>query len=376
MAAVTVELVEVASDKRAFLRLPERLYTNDPNWVCPLRIDRRDFFNPKKNPFFDAADVALFLVQHDGRNVGRVSAHIYHAHNKVHNERTGFFGFFECEEDFEIARALWDAAGGWLKERGMERMRGPANFTTNHEVGFLADGFDTPPMVMMTHTHPYYIDFAERYGFAKAMDLYAYFTQESDRIPERVERLVQRIRTRSGATIRALDMSRFDDEVRAVRSIYEKAWAPNWGFVPMTKAEFAHMAKEMKLILDPRVVLLAEVEGEIVGFSLALPDINQALIHLNGRLLPFGLLKLLWMTKVRRSIDQLRVLVMGVLPDYQKRGIDHLLHYETRQRGLAAGYRAAETSWVLETNTMMNAVADTLGHSRYKTYRMYDKPLT
>ncbi|HUU46954.1 MAG TPA: N-acetyltransferase [Acidobacteriota bacterium] len=376
MSNIQIIAADSEDQKRAFLRLPEHLYTNDPNWVCPLRIERRDFFDPQKNPFFDGADVQLFLARRNGRDVGRISAHIYHAHNRVHNERTGFFGFFECEKDFAIARALWDAAATWLAEREMERMRGPANFTTNHEVGFLADGFDTPPVVMMPHTHAYYIDFAEEYGFRKAMDLYAYYAQDSVPVPERVERLIGRIAKRSGATIRPLDMKHFDREVEAIQDIYDSAWAPNWGFVPMTKAEFAHMAKDMKQIVDPRVVLIVEVDGKVAGFSLALPDINQVLIRMNGRLFPFGLIKLLWHTKIRHSINRIRVLVMGVLPEYQKRGIDQLLHYETRLRGPVAGYHDAETSWILETNTMMNAVAESLGHERYKTYRVYDYPLT
>jgi GNAT superfamily N-acetyltransferase len=367
--------VERASERRAFLRLPERLYANDPNWVCPLRIERQDFFDPRKNPFFDNADVQLFLAQRDGQTVGRISAHVYHKHNQTHGERTGFFGFFDCESDYSIAEALLAKAAAWLKDQGMDRMRGPANFTTNHEIGFVVDGFDRPPVIMMTYNPPYYPAFVEQFGLRKVMDVYAYHAHKSKPIPERVARLVDRIRQRSGATVRTLDLSRFDDEVSAVKSIYDRAWAPNWGFVPMTDAEFAHMAKDMKQIVDPNIVLFAEVDGEPVGFSLALPDINQALIHLKGRLFPFGLIKLLWLLKVRKIVTGIRVLVMGVLPEHQKRGIDNLLYHETYKRGIAAGYEAAETSWILETNDMMNRVAENLGHQRYKTYRMYEMAL-
>lgn len=376
MSAVAIVPVRTAEEKRAFLRLPERLYAGDPNWVCPLRIERRDFFDPGKNPFFDGADVQLFLARQEGRWAGRISAHIYHAHNRVHNEQTGFFGFFDCAEDYEVAAGLWDAARTWLAERKMDRMRGPANFTTNHEAGFLADGFDHPPVVMMTYNPRYYITFAERYGFTKAMDMYAYYEHKSTAVPERVIRLVERIRKRSGATVRSLDMRKFTEEVETIQTIYDQAWAPNWGFVPMTPAEFAHMAQDLRQIIDPRIILFAEVEGQIVGFTLALPDVNQVLIRLKGKLLPFGLLKLLWHLKVRRSIDRIRVLVMGVLPEYQKRGIDHLMHYEVRERAIAAGYDDAELSWVLETNTMMSAIAESIGAERYKTYRMYDLPLS
>jgi GNAT superfamily N-acetyltransferase len=372
---VQIVPVESPTDKRAFLRLPERLYANDPNWVCPLRIERRDFFDARKNPFFENADVQLFLARRDGRNVGRISAHVYHNHNNTHGERTGFFGFFECEYDYAIAEALLARAAACLKDRGMERMRGPANFTTNHEIGLVVDGFDRPPVIMMTYNPPFYPEFAERFGLKKVMDVYAYYTEDTNPTPERVVKLIDRIRKRSGTTIRPLDLSQFDDEVKRVKSIYDRAWAPNWGFVPMTDAEFAHMAKDMKQIVDPDIVLFAEVDGEPVGFSMALPDINQALIHLKGRLLPFGLIKLLWLLKVRKIVTGIRVLVMGVLPEYQRRGIDNLLYHETFTRGVAKGYRSAETSWILETNEMMNRAAENLGHRRYKTYRMYEMGL-
>jgi GNAT superfamily N-acetyltransferase len=370
-----VTLADSRRDREQFLRFPERLYVNCPHWVCPLRAERRAFFDPQRNPFFDNADVQLFLARRDGQVVGRVSAHIYHPHNRTHNETTGFFGFFECENNFETARALWDAARAWLAARGMTRMRGPANFTTNHEIGFLADAFDQPPVIMMTYTMPYYLEFAERYGLAKAMDVYAYRTDDSRVFDPRAGRLVDRIRQRAGVTIRPIDMRRFAEEVDRVKVIYNGAWAPNWGFVPMDEAEFRHLGNELKQIIDPRIVLFAEVDGRPVGFSLALPDINQALIHLHGRLFPFGLFKLLWLTKVRKVCTRIRVLVMGILPEYQKRGIDTVLNYETDVRGRAAGYREAEMSWVLENNHEMNAVAKNLGYQRYKTYRIYEMAL-
>jgi len=364
--------VSTSTERRAFLRLPERLYANDPNWVCPLRIERRDFFDPQENPFFDNAEVQLFLARREGRWVGRITAHIYHPHNRVHNEKTGFFGFFECEDDYAIAEALWNAARDWLRERGMETMRGPANFTTNHEVGFLVEGFDRPPVLMMTYNPPFYPEFADRYGFAKAMDFYAYHLTEDEGFDPRIARLMERIRKRTGATIRIIDMSRFDEEVARVQAIYDRAWAPNWGFVPMDAAEFRHLAKDLKQIIDPRVVLFAEINGKPVGFSLTLPDINQVLIRLHGRLFPFGLIKLLWLLKVRRAVNRARVLVLGILPEYQKRGIDNVLYFETYHRGTSVGYHEGEFSWILETNAQMVAAAENLGSRRYKTYRMYD----
>lgn len=370
--AVDVIPVVSSSLQREFLLYPERLYADSPHWVCPLRIERRDFFDPKKNPFFDNADVQLFLARRDGKVVGRISAHIYHPHNLTHNEKTGFFGFFECENDYEIARSLWDAARDWLRSRGMERMRGPANFTTNHEIGFLVDGFDSPPVIMMTYTMPYYLELAERYGMAKAMDVYAYHGLSGAGFDPRAERLVERIKTRAKATVRTIDMANFSADVAEVKKIYNAAWAPNWGFVPMNDAELEHMAKDLKQIIDQRIVLFVEVDGQPVGFSLALPDINQALIHLHGRLFPFGLIKLLWLLKVKKVCTLARIMVMGILPEHQKRGIDTILNFETWRRARDAGYLEGEMSWVLETNEQMIAVAENLGYRRYKTYRMYE----
>lgn len=372
---LSVSECQRATDQRNFLIFPEALYSNTPHWVCPLRIERRDFFDPKKNPFFSNAEVQLFLAKRDGMVVGRVSAHVYHPHNRTHNEKTGFFGFFECENDYEIAKALWDAARDWLKSRGMERMRGPCNFTTNHEIGFLADGFDRPPVIMMTYTMPYYLEFAARYGMAKAMDVFAYHGYSATGFDPRAERLIDRIKTRANATVRTIDMSRFAEEVAHVKRIYNAAWAPNWGFVPMDDDELNHMAKDLRQIIDPRIVLFVEVEGQPVGFSLALPDINQALIRLRGRLFPFGLFKLLWLMKVKRVCTLARIMVMGVLPEYQKRGVDTIMNFETYKRATEAGYTEGEMSWVLETNEQMIAVAENLGYTRYKTYRLYEIPL-
>ena len=366
----------VSSTQRGeFLQYPERLYSDSHQWVCPLRIERRDFFDPRKNPFFDKADVQLFLAKRGDVVVGRISAHIYHPHNQVHNEKTGFFGFFECENDYGVAKALWDAARDWLKSRGMDRMRGPANFTTNHEVGFLVEGFDRPPVIMMTYTMPYYLGFAERYGMGKAMDVYAYHGLSATGFDPRAEKLIDRIRTRANATVRTINMSRYAEDVAHVKRIYNAAWAPNWGFVPMDDAELNHMAKDMKQILDPRIALFVEVDGKPIGFSLSLPDINQALIHLRGRLFPFGLIKLLWLLKVKKVCTRARIMVMGILPEHQKRGIDTIINFETYRRAREAGYIEGEMSWILETNHQMIAVAENLGYTRYKTYRLYDMPL-
>jgi len=378
MSSATVDIrpVETRRDLTRFLTLPERIYRGNPAWVPPLLMERQEFFDRTKNPFFKYAEVQLFLAERRGEPVGRISAQISHMHNQYHQERTAFFGFFETIEDDDVAEALLQTAVQWARARQMDRLRGPMNFTTNHEVGLLIDAFDRPPVFMMTYNPPYYAAFMERFGFRKAMDLYAYFTDDQNPIPERVVRVIQRVKKRSGCTFRTINFSNFSREVAAIKEVYNGAWAKNWGFVPLQGVEFDFIAKDMKKIADPELILIAEDHGRPVGFSMALPDFNQVLIRLNGRLLPFGLLKLLWLTKVRRATDGVRVLTMGILPEYRKRGLDNVFYYETFMRGTARGYRWAELSWILENNTLMNRASENLGHTRYKTYRIYDYTLT
>jgi len=372
--AVTIDAVSTARDKKTFVRFPWTIYRDDPHWVPPLLIERQDFLNPAKNPFFDHADVQLFLARDAGGVlVGRVAAIVNHSHVARHGEKAGFFGLFESVDDQEVAGALFDAAAGFLRSRGMQVMRGPENMSINDDVGLLVAGFDRPPFVMMPHNPPYYQRLVEGYGFRKAMDLLAYYGEHRDpKPPERLERGMAILRKRYAFTIRPPDMKRFADEVDRIKRIYNEAWEENWNAIPMTDREFAHLAKDLKLVLDPEMCLIAEVNGEVAGFSLALPDINQALIRLNGRLLPFGLVKLLWH---KRRIDRLRVIALGVLPRYRQMALSTALIYETYRRGVARGYHAAELSWILETNAAMNNALVNEGFVVHKTYRMYDYPL-
>lgn len=374
--SIDIRQVDTGADLTRFLKLPESLYAGNPFWVCPLLIERKEFFNRGKNPFFNNAEVALFMALNNGKPVGRISAHISHTHNKYHQEKTGFFGFFEAIDEYAVAEALLRAAAEWARDKGMERIRGPMSFTTNHELGLLIDSFDRPPVIMMPYNPEYYIGFFEKFGLVKAMDLYAYYGTDDQPLPERVKRIIGRVKQRSGCTIRPIDFGNFTREVAAIKNIYNGAWADNWGFVPMTGEEFDFTAKDMKQIADPELILIAEDAGRPVGFSMALPDFNQVLIRLNGRLLPFGLFKLLWLTKVRRVMDGVRVLTMGILPEYRKRGLDNIFYYETFERGVARGYKWGEFSWILENNDMMNRAAENLGYRKYKTYRIYDYPLT
>lgn len=375
MQDIEVVEVETSAQLREFIDFPNRLYADDPNYVVPLWVERKEFFDKKKNPFYKTSRTTLFLAMSGREVVGRIATCINYAHNNYHEEKVGFFGFLDTRENYEIAKKLLKVAMITLKKEGMEKMRGPANFSTNHEVGFLVQGFDSPPTVMMTYNQPYIVEYAERFGLKKVMDLLAFEIREGFGIPERIQRVVQKRQEKSNVTIRTLNMKDFDNELQKVREIYNAAWSPNWGFVPMDEAEFEHAAAGMKQILDPRIVLFAEHEGEVAGFSLALPDINQALIHLKGRLFPFGLAKLLWHTKVRNKIDRVRMVIFGIKPEYQKRAIDSMLFIETYNRGIAAGYTHAELSWTLESNELMIRASEQMGAERTKRYRIMEMPL-
>ena len=319
--------VQTKRDKDRFIRFPWKIYRDNPNWVPPLIIERRAFLNPKENPFFDHAEVRLFLASDGaGNDVGRIAAIVNHNHVKTHNENAGFFGLFESIKDQEVARALFDAAAGFLRSRGMKIMRGPENMSINDDVGLLIKGFDLPPALMMPYNPPYYEALVESYGFSKAMDLYAYFGVTDGTIPERLERAAEIGQKRYRYAIRTIDMKNFAGEVERIRQIYNQAWEQNWGAVAMTDREFDHLAKDLKLIIAPELCLLAEVDGKPAGFSLALPDFNQVLIHLNGRLFPLGLFKLLYF---KRRITRVRIITMGVLPEYRRMGIDMAFIRET-----------------------------------------------
>lgn len=375
MAPVEVVEVESSGQLDRFIKFPNRLYRDDPNYVAPLISERKEFFDQKKNPFFRAARVKLFLAMRGSEVAGRIATCVNFKHNDYHQEQVGFFGFFDTVDDYDVAHGLLKVAMITLKQQGMEKMRGPMNFSTNHECGFLVEGFNGPPAVMMTYNQPYQVKLAEKFGLKKVMDLLAFLRVKEGGPPERIERIVNKIRERSRITVRTLDMSHFDREVAVVKDIYNSAWAPNWGFVPMDDAEFESMAKNLKQIVDPSVVLIAEHDGKPVAFSIALPDINQALIYLNGRLFPFGLLKLLWHTKIRNKINRVRMITMGVIPEYQKLGVDLVLFLETFERAVARKYVEAELSWILENNELMCRGAEHMGAKPYRKYRIVEMPL-
>jgi hypothetical protein len=372
-----IEVIEVDSPRRLndFIMLPFKMYKDEPHWVAPLISERKSFFNKEKNPFYRGAKTKLFLAEKDGEIVGRIATCVNFNHNEYHQEKVGFFGFFECIDDIEVASKLFKVAMITLKAEGMEKMRGPTNFSTNHEIGFLIEGFEYPPTVMNPYNKPYLPKLAEKFGLKKVMDLNAFKISRDIPISERQVALVNKIRERNRIQIRAVDMSKFDDEVKLINGIYNQAWSRNWGFVPMPEDEFFYMAKDLKQIIDPELALIAFVGGEPAGFSLAVPDINQVLINLKGRLFPFGIFKLLWNTKVRRKIIGCRMLTMGVIPRFQKRGVDSIFYVDTYLKGTALGYQWAELSWILETNELMCRAAEEMNGKLYKKYRLVEMPI-
>jgi hypothetical protein len=372
-----VEVIEVENSRqqKEFIMFPFRLYKDEPNWVPPLISERKEFFSKSKNPFYRGAKTKLFLAVKDGKTVGRIATCVNFNHNEFHMEKVGFFGFFESIDDFEVASKLFKVAMITLKSEGMEKMRGPMNFSTNHEIGFLIEGFDKPPTVMNPYNKPYLPKLAEKFGLKKVMDLHGYFIHKDSPLSERQLALVKKIKERNKIKIRTVDMSRFDEEVKLINGIYNQAWERNWGFVPMPEDEFFYMSRMLKEIIDPDLALIAFVDGEPAAFSLAVPDINQVLIKMDGRLFPFGIFKYIWHAKIRKKITGFRMLTMGVIPRFQKRGIDNIFYIDTGTSGIAKGYEWAELSWILETNELMCRAAENMNGKLYKKYRIVEMPI-
>ena len=372
----TVQVVPVRrrSALRAFLRLPERLYRHEPAWVPPLLFDLKAQLNPNTHPFHQHAAVEYFLALRAGQVVGRIAAIANHRYVSFHKRSVGFFGFFESVDDPAVAAALLNVAERWLAERGMSHIQGPMNFSTNEMCGLLVDGFEHPPMLMMPYNLAYYAALIEAAGYHQAKDLLAYLidVRADATPPARLVRGVERLQRTQQVTIRPIDRRRFETEIRELFDIYQQAWQHNWGFVPLTEAELAHFVKQVRWIADPRLCLIAEVEGQAVGFALALPDYNQVLRRTNGRLLPWGWLKLVWH---RRSVNAARILLLGLKPGVRLRGLDAMLYLKFWHEAPKNGYPYVECSWILEDNWPMIRGLERMGAVRYKTYRVYEKAL-
>lgn len=364
------------SETLRFIKSQWLFYKDQPHWVPPMLMDRKKLLNVHKNPFFKHSEMQLFFAERDGQIVGRIAAITNYNHNKEHTDKVGFFGFFECIDDQGVATALFTAAEQWLSDNGMDTARGPVNPSMNDECGLLVDGFDGPPVILMTYNPPYYANLIEGAGYGKSQDLYAYLLRNQNYASDKMKRLFDVIVKRHELVFRGFDfknMPVFKRDVATLKYIYNEAWERNWGFVKFTDEEFDFLAADLKQIADPNLVFIVESKGRIAGFCLALPDVNQSLIHnKNGGLLQ-GAYHLLTKSK---KIDLCRIIVLGVLPEFRNTGIDAAIYMEIGQRAKERGILLGEASWILESNEMMNKGLTTTMHGeRYRTYRLYDKSL-
>jgi GNAT superfamily N-acetyltransferase len=369
---LAVEEVTSRRAFRAFVEFPYRFYRDDPNWVPPLRRDVK-FTLGKKNPFWLHAERALFLARRGGEVVGRVAAIRDDDYIAFSGQRCGYFGFFECREDGEAAGALWEASASWLRARGLTKVIGPMNPSTNEECAFLVEGFDRPPYIMMTHNPPYYASLAEGYGFRKARDMFAFIMEITPARLERLERVARRLRERNpGFAVRHVNLRDFASELQLIRKVYNRAWEANWGFVPPSREEFESTAQRLKPLAIPELAPLAFVDGDPAGFIVTVPNYNEVLANMGGGLGPISLFKFL---VGRRKIKSCRVMLFGVCPEYRKRGLDAVLIASNNRAALELGYTEAEFSWVLEENEMTKGAAEMLGGRPYKRYRIYEKEI-
>jgi GNAT superfamily N-acetyltransferase len=367
--------VDTRAQRRAFIDFPHELYKNDPNYVPELYMAQSDLLNEKKHPFYKHSQVALFLAYEGHTIVGRIAAILNNNHNSFNHTEDGFFGFFDTINNTLVAGLLLERAEEWLHNRGVKQVIGPVNLSTNETCGVLIDGYDTPPVAMMTYNKPYYNDLLLQLGYGKNTDLLAYqITPDGlrDKPLQVMNAFTERLRSR-GITIRKANLKEFDKEVEGLKEVYNQAWDKNLGFVPMTDDEFRFMAKDIKMVLDTDFCLVAEHNGRAVGFALCIPDINEVLIQLRkGRLFPFGFIKLL---RGLKKIKTLRIIALGVIEEYRMMGIESCFYGTIMQKGLEKGMRMAEASWILEGNQMMNRALEKINGKVYKKYRIYQKAI-
>ncbi|MBK8598082.1 MAG: hypothetical protein IPN83_21400 [Holophagales bacterium] len=372
---LSVSEVSSGRDLTGFVELPYRLYAGDGDFVPPLRSEVRWMLDPAKNPFWRHARRTLFLARRGGRVVGRIAAIADDEHNRVHADRTAFFGFFECENDPEAARALFEAAEAAARKLlpGCDKLRGPVNPSMNDEVGFLlaAESEPGPPVLMMTYNPAYYLDLASAAGFAKEKDLVALLAPVDDRSFARLGRITDAVRRRNPElTFRTIRMEEFPKELAKVKVVYNGAWEQNWGFVPMTSEELDAMAKKLKDLVYPPIVWFVEKEDKPVAFMLGMPDFNQVLIRMGGRLLPFGWLKFLL---GKKKVDRVRLLAFGVLPEYRRKGLDAVCYFEGYKAAIAAGFKTVEFSWILEDNLDLLKPIEVFEGRVYRRYRLVSR---
>jgi GNAT superfamily N-acetyltransferase len=364
------------ADLDQFIRVPELIFKADPHWIPPLRLERHMHLSTKHNPYFQHAKWQAWIAWRGERPVGRISAQIDTLHLELHADATGFFGMLDAEDNAETFAALISTAEQWLSEQGIRRVRGPFNLSINEEMGLLIEGFTTPPVFMMGHALPYYREHIEQCGYHKAVDALAYLIAPNFEAPPVMQRLVAAASNR--VKVRHLDRTRFDEEISLLRDIFNDAWAENWGFVPFTEAEFQELGKNLKFLLDEEYIQIAEVDGEAAAFIIGMPNINEAIRDLGGKLFPFGWLKLLWRLKIRRPSSG-RVPLMGVRQKFQRTrlgpGLAFLIIDAVRAELHKRGAHRLELSWILEGNAGMRNIIESIGGVAYKRYRVYERQL-
>ncbi len=365
--------VKNKQDLMTFIRFPWEIYKGDRYWVPPLIKDQLLKFSPN-HPFRSHSEIILFMADKGGQTVGRIAGIIDHHYIQLHQENVGFFGFFESIADAEVAEILLSEVKKWLRDHGMEKMAGPMNPSTNDECGLLVEGFDVSPCLMMPYNPRYYPSLLEGSGLKKAMDLYAYWLEELSFQGNRLFRIAERLSKKNPQLwLRPIKLRHLDEELEIIKEIYNDAWSKNWGFVPLTEAEINDLAKNLKPLVVPDLVLFAYSGEDPIGFSVSLPDYNEVLKRLNGKVGLWGALKFLYYS---RKIKTLRVMLLGVKRAFQKKGVEGLLYIETFKRGIKKGYFQAECSWILGNNVLMQHGLEAMGAKRYKTYRIYEAPLT
>lgn len=370
---IGVSLVTSRSEKKQFIDFPYAHYREDEHWIPPLKMEQKKLIDTDENAFYENGNIALFMAEKDGEICGRIAAIQDHRYNRYHDNMTGFFGFFECIDDEGVAKLLFKVASDWLSERGHTDILGPANPSMMDVIGVLVDGFEYDPSFLMPYSKPYYDRLLKSVGLEKAMDMYTYRVPASTPFLERLYKADQIVKRRyPRLRMREIDLKNIEEEIEIIRQIFNEAWKDNWGFIPLTKAELQATAKDFKMILDTRFAKIIEIDEVPIAFSIAIPDLNQALKHLDGTLFPFGIFKLLWH---KRNIDRHRTVLMGVLPEYQGKGIDALFHKESILNCREIGFKSSEVGWILETNMPMIRVAERVGGKLEKTYRMYSKEL-
>ncbi|OVE81974.1 hypothetical protein BVY03_01615 [bacterium K02(2017)] len=374
-----IKIIPVKSkkEKKHFINLPYHLYKNEAHWIPPLKLERKEFFDPKKNPYFDNAKVQLFVAEKNGKTVGRISAQVNDLHNKTYQENTGHFGFFDCIDDQEVSRALFQSAENWLRMQGMDKIVGPFNFSINEESGILIKGHNSKPYPFMPFNFDYYQSLLEAQGLSKVKDLIAWNYDSTKPIPEPAMQIANMVKEYPGLTVREVDSKNIKRDVQIIRDVFNSAWSKNWGFIPWTDAEVEKMAKDFKMILDPKLALIAEVNGEPAAISIAIPNYHEAIHDLKGRLLPFGIVKFLYRLKTKK-IKSARLALLGIKKEFRNdilAGLSVYLYTEMHRRSQELGHVGGELAWTLDDNDKINNGIAMMGGDPYKKYRLYEKNL-